>query len=271
MSQLANLTGSGLTLGPNLTSTQLSSHTNIARKMALVMAEAGWIEKGSQVKMGGKVAYDYVSEAQFIAELRPLFVKHKLVVAPVKTEIVSIDKTEKAGNDGKVSVSYLTTINVTYNIYDVDSGEILSIAMPGQGIDSGDKGIYKALTGAFKNMLRQGFMIGTGVDPEGTDENGTVVGEEKEDYDANEERKKRERRERVVNTWKRIKELCANNNIEMTKYAELFTEYGIDLNNYPKRLSKLEAMYDFFNNLVRGISESETTKMFREKMQKADD
>lgn len=48
----------------------------------------------------------------------------------------------------------------------VESGEEMHIPFAGQGADKGDKGIYKAITGAIKYALTSTFLIPTGDDAE---------------------------------------------------------------------------------------------------------
>jgi hypothetical protein len=48
----------------------------------------------------------------------------------------------------------------------VDSGEEIVAKVAGQGLDSGDKAPYKAMTGALKYALLQSFLLATGDDPE---------------------------------------------------------------------------------------------------------
>lgn len=157
------------------------NQTSVFQKIFAVMAELPWLEKDGQVSIGGRGGYSYATEAGFIAAVRPLMIKHGLIILPVNvdsdTRPVIISETKNVNdNDVRVEkVSYFTSMNVTYMIVDIDNGESVTIQMAGSGIDSGDKSVYKALTGAFKYVLRQSFMIGTGDDPEASDSDGNNV------------------------------------------------------------------------------------------------
>lgn len=61
---------------------------------------------------------------------------------------------------------YLTTIHCTFSFTDIVTGESINGKFCGQGSDKGDKGIYKAITGAIKYCLTSNFLIPTGDDPE---------------------------------------------------------------------------------------------------------
>src|ERR1700731_578035 len=55
---------------------------------------------------------------------------------------------------------------MAYTFIDVDTGEEITAKVAGQGLDSGDKAPYKAMTGALKYALLQSFFLATGDDPE---------------------------------------------------------------------------------------------------------
>jgi hypothetical protein len=61
----------------------------------------------------------------------------------------------------------LSEVDVQFTWIDGDTGERMDAAVfPGHGADTGDKGIYKALTGAEKYFLMKTFLVSTGDDPE---------------------------------------------------------------------------------------------------------
>lgn len=64
----------------------------------------------------------------------------------------------------------LTLITMQYHFFDSESGESLEGTFCSQGADSGDKGIFKAITGGIKYILSSIFLIPTGDDPEKDEE-----------------------------------------------------------------------------------------------------
>lgn len=96
--------------------------------------------------------YEYISANKLFEQIKPLLTKHGLMIFPSCKSIV-----EKDG---------LTTIEMLYRVVDVDTSEVLDFIIPGQGYDKGDKGVFKAMTGALKYFLLQVFMISTDDDPE---------------------------------------------------------------------------------------------------------
>ena len=66
---------------------------------------------------------------------------------------------EKGGN--------FTTVDVMYRVQNVDDKEdFIEVVSSGTGADTQDKGVGKAMTGAYKYMLLKTFAIPTGDDPD---------------------------------------------------------------------------------------------------------
>lgn len=123
-----------------------------------VMAAVGYVQKDKKNAFHG---YKYAGEEALLTVLRPALVEHGLVLIPSLDGVPSMDE---HGN---------TNLTMAYTLAHV-SGEVWpeKIRVPGCGNDRakngtmGDKGAYKALTGANKYMLFKLFQIATGDDPE---------------------------------------------------------------------------------------------------------
>ena len=119
-------------------------------------------EINAMVKKGKAPQFTFLSDEQLISELKPLFEKHGLLFIPVGEEITRIDnyitKTGKA--------QMLTSVRIDYNFVDVKTGDKIEGFIVGQGMDMGDKGVYKAITGAIKYLYIKTFNIPTQDDPE---------------------------------------------------------------------------------------------------------
>jgi hypothetical protein len=101
--------------------------------------------------------YSYVTEADVLEVVRPQLLNHGLLMIPT----LESTQHDEHGN---------THITVRYDIYH-ESGETLSFVIAGSGNDRnskgvGDKGIYKALTGANKYALLRLLQLATGDDAE---------------------------------------------------------------------------------------------------------
>lgn len=131
---------------------------NILKKLHAVMTDVDFITKDGKNTFHN---YKYASEYAIKLALHEALVKHGVVFsisgATMTTEQVT---TAKGGREALVSTV------LTYRFYDVDTGEFVEGQGIGQGQDNGDKGAYKAITGALKYILTTSFVIPTGDDPE---------------------------------------------------------------------------------------------------------
>lgn len=122
-----------------------------------VMEACGYVQKNGHNKFHG---YKYASEADLLDKLRPAMVKHGLLLLPSGQKISGPDE------HGNVNVE----VSYTLAHKDGEAWPEKLIAF-GCGNDKnkngiGDKGLYKALTGANKYLLFKLFQIETGDDPE---------------------------------------------------------------------------------------------------------
>lgn len=72
---------------------------------------------------------------------------------------VSAESAEQIGND-------VTRVLLRIDFACGDTGATHTVRFFGDGLDKGDKGLYKAYTGAIKYLLMKTFLIPTGDDPE---------------------------------------------------------------------------------------------------------
>lgn len=122
------------------------------------MAKTGMVAKTGRNDFHG---YNYVTEADVVESVRPHMVEEGLMLIPHVESAVM----DQHGN---------TNVMVNYRLYHV-SGDFIEFNIAAAGNDKnrngvGDKGIYKALTGASKYAILKMFCLATGDDPE-KDEN----------------------------------------------------------------------------------------------------
>jgi hypothetical protein len=101
--------------------------------------------------------YDYVSEGQIMALLEPQFTEHGILYT-TSVEKQDVHYTEKGG--------VFVAVETLHTFEDLATGETLVLKGAGLGWDSGDKGSYKAQTGAAKYNLMKNFMVSDEADPE---------------------------------------------------------------------------------------------------------
>jgi len=138
--------------------------SSILASLHSVMEKCGYVQKKGKNTFHG---YKYAGEADLLEVLRPAMIEAGLMLIPSQEEVQPIDS---HGN---------TLVKVAYTLAHKD-GEVWpeKIIAYGCGNDRnkngvGDKGLYKALTGANKYLLFKLFQIETGDDPEASE--GTPV------------------------------------------------------------------------------------------------
>lgn len=107
--------------------------------------------------------YKYFSEAGYKKLFTELFSNAGLELTTTIDEVerftVERFTVEGKQNNGR-------QVKVLFTLSDVETGFAETSTFYGEGFDKGDKGLYKAYTGALKYYLANTFMVATGDDPE---------------------------------------------------------------------------------------------------------
>lgn len=132
-------------------------HGQIAKALHEVMSSVSYVQKTGKNSFHN---YRYAGEADLLGVLRPAMIEAGLLLIPSVEEVSSIDE------------HGITHVRISYTLMHKD-GEVWphKIIAAGCGGDRnkngvGDKGLYKAITGANKYLLFKLFQIETGDDPE---------------------------------------------------------------------------------------------------------
>lgn len=140
--------------------------TTIPQKRSLIAKLAKVMSEISRVKKNGVnqfQRYAYATEADLVEEVRE---KLGLAGIFIFTECVEIIQRETGRKTSGGLAILITRVKVKHTFCDSDSQEVFELHSYGEGEDSGDKGIYKAMTGAVKYFLAKNFLMSTGDDPE---------------------------------------------------------------------------------------------------------
>ena len=125
---------------------------NLHQKMLEVMKSIEYLNKDDHVSYKN-TNYRAMSEEKVTTTVRAELIKQGLVVYPIKQDV---------SQDG-----IITTTNTTYRMVNVDDPlDYIDIVSSGQGADTQDKGVGKAMTYSFKYLLLRTFAIPTGEDPD---------------------------------------------------------------------------------------------------------
>ena len=132
----------------------------LIKKLSKVMAEIERIPKNGTNEFH---KYKYVTESDMVDALRGKLAEAGIMIIP------SVEKTTThlGAIQTRNGAQSLIDIEMTFTIYDSESDQQIVAKWSGQGSDSGDKGVYKAMTGAVKYFLMKMFLVSTGDDPEG--------------------------------------------------------------------------------------------------------
>lgn len=140
----------------------MSNRNKLIQKMVKVMASAKRVEKNGRNDFH---KYDYITESDVMDLIRPLLIQNGLFITS------SVVGSQKEGE--------FVSVSMKHTVHDEDTGESLEINSLGIGQDKGDKAANKAVTAAVKYFLLKNFMLGSGDDPEATDETGKATGSTK--------------------------------------------------------------------------------------------
>lgn len=140
------------------------SSKSLILKLARIMGEVNNVEKNGVNSFHN---YKYAMEQDMLVAVRKKLSDAGIFVT-TSVRSVEIRETPKDG--------FLTTIITDHLFTDGETGEQLTATSAGQGTDKGDKGVYKAITGATKYFISKNFLIPTGDDPESFDEKREAAG-----------------------------------------------------------------------------------------------
>jgi hypothetical protein len=135
----------------------------LAIKMIKIMKQVGYIQKKGINQFH---RYKYATETDVSAAFSKAMIENNVFMFSSVLER-DCKSYQTRGN----KESFLVTVKLQVTFVDGDSGESFTGVFYGDGSDSDDKGVYKAITGAQKYALMKTFLVATGDDPEKENEN----------------------------------------------------------------------------------------------------
>lgn len=139
---------------------------NIYEKLNKISDELKSVEKNLEVGIGaGK--YKAVGEGAVLRAIKPLETKYGIYSYPSSRRIVESGMIESINSKGEVKKSLFERIETVYRFVNIEKPEeYIEITSYGDGIDSADKSVGKAMTYADKYALLKAYKIITGDDPD---------------------------------------------------------------------------------------------------------
>jgi hypothetical protein len=149
---------------PAATTPHAHDHVGLYPRLLKVCAAIGHVPQNG---WNAAQSYNYVREGDLIDAVRGALLHEGLLLMPSLESVETRETTRVDRASGQVTPGQaITRVIVVWTFIDVATGTTHSVRAVGDGADSGDKGVYKALTGALKYTLRQAFLIATGDDAE---------------------------------------------------------------------------------------------------------
>lgn len=139
---------------------------NIYEKLSRISDELSTIAKNLEVGFGAS-KYKAVGEADVLRAVKPLEAKYKVYSYPYSRSIIESGEIESVNAKGEVKKQFFERIETVYRFVNIDlPEEFIDITTYGDGIDSQDKSVGKAMTYADKYALLKAYKIVTGDDPD---------------------------------------------------------------------------------------------------------
>lgn len=134
--------------------------TEILKGMQMVMDEIGAIGKNKKNSMQG---FMFRGIDDVMNVLHPLLAKAHIIIIP---HVIDIQRDERQTRDGKALL--YSIVRIKYEFMSTDDGSSVYAEVVGEGMDSGDKSMTKAMSVAMKYACFQVFCIPTEemVDPD---------------------------------------------------------------------------------------------------------
>lgn len=138
---------------------------SIFKKMAAVSAELSKVAKDLSVGAKGS-SYKAVSEGAVLSAVKPLEDKYGIYSYPISREIVQSEIVRATDREGRERLTFFERIKTVYRFVSIDDGSYIDVMSFGDGMDSGDKSVGKAMTYSDKYALMKAYKIETGDDPD---------------------------------------------------------------------------------------------------------
>jgi hypothetical protein len=136
---------------------------NLWEKIANISAEVEYLQKDDTVGFGSS-KYKAISIEKVITAVADKMVKYGIVIYPIE-QLYKRENEEVIKKDGSIGINRISDVDVKYKVVNIHNpGEVLEVVSSGCGVDTQDKGIGKAMTYAYKNMIIKLFNIATGDD-----------------------------------------------------------------------------------------------------------
>ena len=134
-------------------------HASLIAAQRAIMEEVTYVQKSTSKGL----PYSFLSEPDLIKVIRPAMLKHG-IVGPIPVDVRDLRLQEyETKNHAKMQSAIMIR---DFLFAHVDSTDQIKVTVLGEGADSGDKALGKAMTHGKKYALREFFLLETGDDPD---------------------------------------------------------------------------------------------------------
>lgn len=137
----------------------LDLNASLAEKKAQVINQTGFVEKKGK---NNRFGYEYAREADYLNHIRDVMASKGLAFSYTVVE----EKMNQFSKTSSGNTRYANRQILEFTLTDTETGFAEHSTLVTYGIDSGDKGVWKGITGAVKYYLAKTFLVPTGDDPE---------------------------------------------------------------------------------------------------------
>lgn len=139
---------------------------NIYEKLSAISNKLSTVAKNLEVGFGAN-KYKAVGEADVLKAVKPLEAEFGVYSYPHSRRIIESGEVESVNAKGEVKKQFFERIETVYRFVNVEKPEeYVDITTYGDGIDSQDKSVGKAMTYGDKYALLKAYKIVTGDDPD---------------------------------------------------------------------------------------------------------
>ena len=139
---------------------------NIYQRMLAIASELETIAKNLEIKSSSQ-SYKAVGEADVLHAVKPLEEKYGVYSYPVSREIIESAVIESTNKYGDVKKTFFERIKTVYRFVNVDKpDDYIDQESLGDGMDTADKSVGKAMTYSDKYSLLKAYKAVTGDDPD---------------------------------------------------------------------------------------------------------
>jgi hypothetical protein len=210
---------------------------NLWEKVANISAEIGNLQKDDVVGTGSKSQYKAISIEKVVKSVGEKMNKYGVVIYPIQQQYTRTDERvmgyDSYNKKDVEKINRISDVDVTYQVVNIHNPvETMITVASGTGVDTQDKGVGKAQTYAYKNMLLKLFAIATGDDTDkihSDDYTNKLYGEKPKDtINADLREKLYDLAKRKGITQASINKSCTNdynselNYLDAKQYEELF-------------------------------------------------